>query len=86
MPGQPSTFALGLISTGVFLLQPWRSCDDDVATACAVLPQDAVLTAGSVVVLVAGVVAIFCGALLHSSAAPLLVQGRIVCAERRTEE
>lgn len=57
--------SLGFVVTLVFAFQPWRTCEDDVAIACAALPHDAALTIAGIVVLAAGIVAIFCGALEH---------------------
>ncbi|MCR2791759.1 hypothetical protein NQ156_01620 [Microbacterium sp. zg.Y625] len=58
--------SLGFVVALVFVFQPWRTCDnEDVAIACAALPQDTAMTIAGMVVLVAGIVAIFCGTLEH---------------------
>jgi hypothetical protein len=71
--GAASTAAVAAVVTFVFLLQPWRTCpDDDASAGCPALPQDAA------VVMVAGTVALV--ALIGRRSAPV---GRLAPPDRR---
>lgn len=52
--------ALGGLTSVIFFLQPWRSCDyEDTATGCAMLPNDAAMITAALIVVVIGLTLIF---------------------------
>ncbi|MFP7834707.1 hypothetical protein [Marisediminicola sp. LYQ134] len=56
---------VGLITAVVFFLQPWRTCPyDDVPAGCAMLPADAAVMEGALVVMFVGVCILIAGGIV----------------------
>ncbi len=53
MIGGTTLAVIGAVVSFVYLLQPWRTCpDDDAPAACPMLPDDAAILTGAMIVTV----------------------------------